>query len=106
MEEVPGYIRACRGHSDSDTKKEGLKDEGPGSNEEVAPEGLQQEVPIVDTATDKPLGLGYGALIRHELTLGEGSVPNTFEIGQSSRSMSEQQRVEETPAPRPPVHAT
>ncbi|GKC16445.1 hypothetical protein Tco_1013227 [Tanacetum coccineum] len=37
---------------------------------------------------------------------GEGSVPSTFEIGQISRSVSKQQRVEETPAPRPPVRAT
>ncbi|GJU92647.1 hypothetical protein Tco_1317403 [Tanacetum coccineum] len=72
--------------SDSYTKVEGSKDEGPGSNKEAAPEGQHQEVPIMDTAADKPLGLGYGALRRHELTLGEGSVPNTFEIGQSSRS--------------------
>nr|GFA48912.1 hypothetical protein [Tanacetum cinerariifolium] len=37
---------------------------------------------------------------------GEGLVPSTFEIGQNSRSMPGQQRVEETPAPRPLVRAT
>nr|GEV41645.1 hypothetical protein [Tanacetum cinerariifolium] len=36
-----------------------------------------------------------------ELALREGSLPSTFEIGQSSRFVSEQQRVEETLAPRP-----
>ncbi|GKD13076.1 hypothetical protein Tco_1197483 [Tanacetum coccineum] len=40
------------------------------------------------------------------MALGEGSVPSTFEIGQSSRSVSEQYRVEETPTPRIPVRTT
>ncbi|GJY79473.1 hypothetical protein Tco_0485274 [Tanacetum coccineum] len=96
--------------SDSDTKKEGSKDERPGSEDEdedeAAPEGQQQAVPIVDTTVDEPLGLGYGALRRREFVLGEGSMPSTFKIGQSSRSVLEQQRVEETPTPRPPVRAT
>ncbi|GKD51071.1 hypothetical protein Tco_1280047, partial [Tanacetum coccineum] len=89
--------------SDSDTKREGSndkgsdledegygsKEEGPGSKEEeeAVPKGQQQAVPVVDKAANEPLGLGYGALRRHE-------------------SMSEQQRVEETPTPRPWVHAT
>nr|GEU93198.1 zinc finger, CCHC-type [Tanacetum cinerariifolium] len=60
----------------------------------------------MDIAMDEPLGLGYEALRRHELALGDGSIPSQFEIGQSSRSMSEQQRLKETPAPRPPVYAT
>ncbi|GJS27199.1 hypothetical protein Tco_0487819 [Tanacetum coccineum] len=80
--------------SDSDTEREGSEDEGPGleygghgsedegpisdeEEEEVAPEGQQQVVPVVDTAADEPLGLGYRALRR------------------------QQQRVEETPTPRP-----
>nr|GFC46598.1 hypothetical protein [Tanacetum cinerariifolium]GFC46642.1 hypothetical protein [Tanacetum cinerariifolium] len=33
-------------------------------------------------------------------------MPSTLEIGKSSRFVSELQRVEETPAPRPPIHAT
>ncbi|GJT38426.1 hypothetical protein Tco_0938291 [Tanacetum coccineum] len=92
--------------SNSNTEKEGSEDEGPGSEEEkeeAAPEGLQQAILVVDTATDEPLGLGYRALRRRELALRKGSVPSIFEIGQSSRSVSEQQRVEETPAPRPPT---
>ncbi|GJS60695.1 hypothetical protein Tco_0655479 [Tanacetum coccineum] len=63
-------------------------------------------VPVVDKAMDEPLGLGYGALRCRKLALGEGSMPSTFEIGQSYRSMSEQQRIKETPAPRPWVRAT
>ncbi|GJQ88913.1 hypothetical protein Tco_0000052 [Tanacetum coccineum] len=113
--------------SDLDTKREGLedegpgledeghgledevhgsKDEGPGSEEEAVPEGQQQAVLVVDIATDEPLGLGYRALIRRELALAEGSVPSTFEIGQSSRSMSKHQRVEETLTPMPRVRTT
>ncbi|GKA20697.1 hypothetical protein Tco_0700686 [Tanacetum coccineum] len=88
----------------------GLEDEGPGSEEEEekksAPEGQQQVVPVVDTSTDEPLGLGYEALRRRELALGEGSVPSTSKIRQSSRSMSKQRRVEETLMPRPRVHTT
>ncbi|GJW12976.1 hypothetical protein Tco_0017109 [Tanacetum coccineum] len=92
---------------DSDTEREGLENEGPGAEEEeAAPEGPQQAVPVVDTTVDEPSGLGYGALRRHELALVEGSMPSTFEIGESSRSVLEQQRVEETPAPRSPVRAT
>ncbi|GJV46334.1 hypothetical protein Tco_1430870 [Tanacetum coccineum] len=97
--------------SDSDTKGEGSEDRGPDSEEEeheeeAALKGQQQTVPVVDTAADEPLGLGYGALRRREFALGEGSMLSTFEIGQSSRYMSEQQRVEETPTPRPRVCAT
>nr|GFA00899.1 hypothetical protein [Tanacetum cinerariifolium] len=79
---------------DLDTEEEGSEDEGPGQ---------QVAVLVVDTMADEPLGLGYGALRRHELTLGEGSMPSTFNIGQSSRSTPGQQRVEETLVPRIPV---
>nr|GEY57835.1 hypothetical protein [Tanacetum cinerariifolium] len=74
--------------------------------EEAAPEGQHQAVPAVDTTADKPLGLGYEALRRRELALGHGLVPSTFEIGQSSRFLLEQQIVEDTSAPRIPVRTT
>nr|GEU51753.1 hypothetical protein [Tanacetum cinerariifolium] len=103
--------------SDSDVKREGsedegpcLEDEGPGLNDEgyglddegpglkeeekATSEGQQQAVPVVDTAVDEPLGLGCGALRRRELALKEGSVPNMFEVGQSSRSVPEQEEEE------------
>ncbi|GJX20478.1 hypothetical protein Tco_0223155 [Tanacetum coccineum] len=41
------------------------KDEGPGLEEEAAPEGQQHAFPVEDKALDEPLGLGYGAL-RHQ----------------------------------------
>ncbi|GJR43456.1 hypothetical protein Tco_1311559 [Tanacetum coccineum] len=84
--------------SDSDTEREGsededlgsedgghsLEDECPGSEEEeeVAPEGQQQAVPVMDTTANEPLGLDYGVLRR------------------------QQQRVKETPTPRPGVRDT
>ncbi|GKB17457.1 hypothetical protein Tco_0851380 [Tanacetum coccineum] len=55
------------------------EDKVPGSEEEAAPEDQQQVVPVVDTTVREPLGLRYGALRCHELALGEGSVPSTFE---------------------------
>nr|GEU69099.1 hypothetical protein [Tanacetum cinerariifolium] len=65
---------------DSDTDREGSEDEGPGlEEEEAASEGQQQAVPVEDTVVDEPLGLGYEALRRHELVVGEGEMPSTFE---------------------------
>nr|GEY67214.1 hypothetical protein [Tanacetum cinerariifolium] len=67
----------------SDEVGHGLEDEGPGleeQEEEAAPEGQQHVVLVVDTAIDEPLGLRYRALRCHELALGEGLVPNTFEV--------------------------
>ncbi|GKE90473.1 hypothetical protein Tco_1567948, partial [Tanacetum coccineum] len=101
--------------SDSDTKREGSdgeghgsEDEGPGTEEEEedAPEGQQQAVPVEDTTTDEPLGLGYGALRRCELVVEEGEVPSTFEVGQSSRSVAENEGAERISAFRHPTLVT
>ncbi|GJW45294.1 hypothetical protein Tco_0074093, partial [Tanacetum coccineum] len=35
--------------------------------EEAAPKGRQQAIPVVDTATDEPLGLGYRVLRRYHV---------------------------------------
>ncbi|GJW11216.1 hypothetical protein Tco_1577043 [Tanacetum coccineum] len=90
--------------SDSGTEREGSEDEGSGSEdkgpstkeEEVVavPEGQQQAVPVVDTASDKPLGLCYGALRHRELVVGEGEMPSTFEVGPSSKSMTKHEEAE------------
>ncbi|GKC90689.1 hypothetical protein Tco_1151338 [Tanacetum coccineum] len=80
------------GGEGSEDKGHGLEDEGPGSKEEeeeVAPEGQQQAILVVVTAVDEPLGLGYGALRRRVLALGECLVPSTFEVGHSSGSVPE-----------------
>ncbi|GJX65932.1 putative reverse transcriptase domain-containing protein [Tanacetum coccineum] len=71
--------------SNSDNERDGSEDEGPGSEEEeAAPKGQQHAVLAEDTAVDKPLGLGFGVLRRRELVVGEGEMPITFEVGQSS----------------------
>nr|GEV07801.1 hypothetical protein [Tanacetum cinerariifolium] len=67
---------------ESGSEREGSEDKGHDSKEEeAAPEGQPQQAV-------------------------QGLVPSTFEIGHSSRSVPEQQRVEVTLAPRPPVRAT
>ncbi|GKE44541.1 hypothetical protein Tco_1471825 [Tanacetum coccineum] len=54
--------------------------------DEAVPEGQQRAAPVMETAMGEPLGLGYGALRRRKITLGEGQKPSVFEIGQSSGS--------------------
>ncbi|GJZ35743.1 hypothetical protein Tco_0581560 [Tanacetum coccineum] len=87
-------------------ERERSEDEGPGlerSEEEAVPEGQQQAAPAADTAVGEPLGLGYGALRRRELAVEEDQVLSTFEIGQSSGSMPEQQGAERVSAFRQPT---
>ncbi|GJW72647.1 hypothetical protein Tco_0129564 [Tanacetum coccineum] len=54
-----------------DDESQGLEDEGLGLKEEAIPEGQQLVVPVVETATSEPLGLGYEALRRRELAVEE-----------------------------------
>ncbi|GKD02061.1 hypothetical protein Tco_1172335 [Tanacetum coccineum] len=69
-----------------DNESQGLEDEGLGLEEEqVIPEGQQQAVPVLETA------------------VGEDQVPSTFKVGQSSRSVSEQQGSERVSAFRQPT---
>nr|GEX42185.1 hypothetical protein [Tanacetum cinerariifolium]GEX42192.1 hypothetical protein [Tanacetum cinerariifolium] len=96
--EGEGYSSEGEGYS--------LEDKGLGTEEEVAPEGQQQAVLVVDNIADESLGLGYGALRRCELALGEGLVPNTFEVGQSSRSVPEHKGAERISAFRQPTRVT
>ncbi|GKG07670.1 hypothetical protein Tco_0330639, partial [Tanacetum coccineum] len=53
---------------------------------------------------DEPLRLGYVAARRHALESTEEVAPSTFEVGQSSRLVPDQQVVDETP--RIPVRTT
>ncbi|GKC84036.1 hypothetical protein Tco_1139753 [Tanacetum coccineum] len=78
-----------------DAESQGLEDEVLGlDREEAVLEDQQQAVSVMETAASEPLGLGYRALRRRELAVGEGQVPSTFEVGQSSRSVPEQQGAE------------
>ncbi|GJW51159.1 putative reverse transcriptase domain-containing protein [Tanacetum coccineum] len=89
-------------------------DEGPGmrveslglGGDEAVPEGQQRATPVVETAVGEPLGLGYGALRRQEIALGEGRMPSVFEVGQSSRSVPEPERPERVSALRQPTLTT
>ncbi|GKB86935.1 hypothetical protein Tco_0959207 [Tanacetum coccineum] len=47
--------------------------------DEAIPEGQHRAAPVVETAVGGPLGLGYGALRRQEIALGEGRMPSLFE---------------------------
>ncbi|GJZ55277.1 hypothetical protein Tco_0610470 [Tanacetum coccineum] len=90
------------------SESEESEDEGPGSeSEEAASEDQQQQaVPVEDTAADEHLGLGYRAARRHALEIVEGTVPSTLEVGQSSRSVPDQQRKDKTLTPRLLIHPT
>ncbi|GJW50738.1 hypothetical protein Tco_0092089 [Tanacetum coccineum] len=44
----------------------------------------EDEASVVKTAMGEPLRLGYGALGRREIALGEVQMPSVFEVGQSS----------------------
>ncbi|GKB63503.1 hypothetical protein Tco_0919689 [Tanacetum coccineum] len=74
---------------DPATGDEGLAsgEEGPGMRVEslglggdaAVPEGQQRAALVVKTAMGEPLGLGYEALRRWEIALGEGRMPSLFE---------------------------
>ncbi|GKG05338.1 hypothetical protein Tco_0325424 [Tanacetum coccineum] len=57
----------------------------------------------METATSEPLGLGYGAAKRRALESIEEIAPSTYEVGQSSRSMPEQEEVKRISAFRQPT---
>ncbi|GJS35066.1 hypothetical protein Tco_0533448 [Tanacetum coccineum] len=61
---------------------------------------------VVDTAVSEPLGLGYGAARRRALESIEEIEPSTYELGQSSRSVPEQEGVERISAFRQPTLVT
>nr|GEW92184.1 hypothetical protein [Tanacetum cinerariifolium] len=71
--------------------------------EEVVPEGQQQAILVVGTAMSEPLGLGYGALMRRELTLEEDHVYSTFKVGQGFGSAREPGRSERVSTFRKPT---
>nr|GEX20249.1 hypothetical protein [Tanacetum cinerariifolium] len=65
-----------------DDEGQGLEDKGPSieDDEEAAPEGQQQAVLVVDTATSEPLGLGYKAARHRSLESTKEIAPSTYEI--------------------------
>nr|GEV25260.1 hypothetical protein [Tanacetum cinerariifolium] len=90
-----------------DDDGQGSEDEDPGiEEEEAAPEGQQQAVLVVDTAMDEPLDLGYGGARRRPLESIKEIAPSTYEVGQSSRSVPEQEGAERVSAYRQPTLVT
>ncbi|GKG05804.1 hypothetical protein Tco_0325890, partial [Tanacetum coccineum] len=61
---------------------------------------------VVDTTASEPLGLGYGAARRRALDSNKEIAPSTYEVGQSSRSVPEQEGVEKISAFRQPTLVT
>nr|GEV58117.1 reverse transcriptase domain-containing protein [Tanacetum cinerariifolium] len=72
----------------------------------AVPEDQQRPAPVMKTAVGEPLRLGYRALRRREIALGEGRMPSVFEVGQSSRSVPDPERPERVLALRPPTLTT
>ncbi|GJS91401.1 hypothetical protein Tco_0774037 [Tanacetum coccineum] len=85
---------------EEDTEKD-EEDESLNANDE-----RERVVPVVDIAVSKPLGLGYGEARRHPLESTEEIAPSTYEVGQSSRSMPEQEGAERVYAFRQPTLVT
>ncbi|GKC19595.1 hypothetical protein Tco_1021745, partial [Tanacetum coccineum] len=89
-------------------------DEGPGirvkslslGGDKVVPKGRQRAAPVVETALGEPLRLGYRALTRWEIALGEGQMPSVFEVGQSSGFVPKSERPERESALRQPTPTT
>ncbi|GKF40629.1 hypothetical protein Tco_0123971, partial [Tanacetum coccineum] len=76
-------------------RSQGLEDEGLGLEEEdAAPKGQQHVVLVVDIAVSESLGLRYRAARHRALESIEEVAPSSYEVGQSSRSMPEQEGVE------------
>nr|GEZ26283.1 hypothetical protein [Tanacetum cinerariifolium] len=103
-------------HEDPTTRNEGLAagDEGPSmgveslglGGDEAVPEGQQRAASVVETTMGEPLGLGYGALRRQEIALGESRMPSVFEVGQSFGFLPDSKRPERVSALRRPTLTT
>ncbi|GKE67580.1 hypothetical protein Tco_1521741 [Tanacetum coccineum] len=74
--------------------------------DEAIPEGQQRAAPVMETTMGEPLRLGYRALRRREIALGEVRMPSVFEVGQSSRSVPKPERPERVSALRQPTLTT
>ncbi|GKA27059.1 hypothetical protein Tco_0713227 [Tanacetum coccineum] len=97
---------------DRDDESRGIDDEGHSvdsdglgleEEEEATSRGQQQAALIVGTTMSAPLKLRYGALRHRKLTLEEGDVYSTFEVGHGSGSAPESERLERVLAFRQPT---
>ncbi|GJX06036.1 hypothetical protein Tco_0193968 [Tanacetum coccineum] len=85
--------------ADTETESDESEDEGTDSEseEDASKDQQQQAVKTEDIAADEPLGLGYRAARLRALERAEGTVPSTYEVGQSFGSTPDQQIAGETP---------
>ncbi|GJT94624.1 hypothetical protein Tco_1090142 [Tanacetum coccineum] len=96
----PPDLPSQKRYRDSDSVSADAEEEGPTTEDEdpaIGDEGLaagDEPRPVVETDMGEPLGLGYGALRRREIALGEGQMLSVFEVGQSSGSVPESERPE------------
>ncbi|GKE77986.1 hypothetical protein Tco_1544106 [Tanacetum coccineum] len=93
---------------DENDEGQGFKDEGTGmeKEEDDAPEDQQHAVTVVNTATSEPLGRGYEAARCHALESTKEIRSSTYEVGQSLRSVLEQEGVKRISAFRQPTLVT
>ncbi|GKB29840.1 hypothetical protein Tco_0869241, partial [Tanacetum coccineum] len=82
-------------NADDERESQGLDDKGHGLGDE--------DHDLDDEIVSEPLGLGYGTTRRRALESMEEIAPSTYEVGQSSRSVIEQEGVERISAFRQPT---
>nr|GEY62110.1 hypothetical protein [Tanacetum cinerariifolium] len=70
--------------------------------DKVVREGQQRAAPVVEAAMGTRLGMGYEALRRQEIALGEGRMPSVFELVQGSRTIIEPKKLERVSTLRQP----
>ncbi|GKC18830.1 hypothetical protein Tco_1020980 [Tanacetum coccineum] len=91
--------------TDSEGDELGKEDEEDESSD-ADDERERVRVLVVDKAVSEPLGLGYEAARRRALESTKEIAPSTYEVGQSSRSVPEQEGVERVSAFRQPTLVT
>ncbi|GKF41673.1 hypothetical protein Tco_0125015, partial [Tanacetum coccineum] len=95
--------------SNFNSKSEDTEDEGPTIEDEdpaIGDEGLAARDEGLEIAMGEPLRLGYRALRRREIALGEGRMPSVFEVGQSYGFVPESERPERVSTHRLPTLTT
>nr|GEU73267.1 hypothetical protein [Tanacetum cinerariifolium] len=91
--------------SNFNSKSEDAEDEG-STTEDEDPGAGNAGLTAGDEGLGEPIGLGYGALRRQEIALGEGRMPSVFEVCQSSRFILESKRPKRVSALRQPTLTT
>nr|GEW72003.1 hypothetical protein [Tanacetum cinerariifolium] len=83
-----------------------LEDEDPATRDEDLAAGDEGHALVIKKVVGEPLGLGYEALRRQEIALGEVWMPSVFEVCRSSGSVPVSERPERVLALRQPTLTT